>query len=73
MTIHEIKRRTAQTSPYYFSRKTMKFFGQTLKSFSVRKQPDGRYLISAPMLDNGRKVGTSERYFNPINNELELN
>ncbi len=73
MNIYQIKRLTAQTSPYYFSRETMKFFGQTLKSFSVRNQPDGRYLISAPMIDRGRRVGTSERYFNPTNNQLELN
>lgn len=73
MTISEIKSRTQSTSPYYFTSKTMKFFGQTMRSFSVKKQADGRYLISAPMTDRftGRNVGTSKRYFNPINNELE--
>jgi len=43
MTIYEIKRRTSKTS-YFFCRKTMKFFGQRLRDFRVRKQAD-KYLI----------------------------
>ena len=75
LNIYDIKRLTSETSPYYFSRKTLQFFGQTMRSFSVKKQADGRILISAPMQDRftGKIVGTSERYFNPINNELERN
>lgn len=75
MTIYEIKAKTAETSPYYFTRKTLQFFGQTMRSFSVKKQPDGRYKISAPIYDryNGKFAGESVRYFNPINNELEHN
>jgi len=74
MTIYEIKRRTAETSPYFFTPKTMKFFGQTMRSFSIRKQEDGRYLISAPMIDSttGRKMGETKRFFNPETNELQL-
>ena len=74
MTIYEIKRLSEANSPYYFVPKTMKFFGQTLISFKVYKQPDGRYLITAPMIDRyaGRTMGTSTRYFNPANNKLEL-
>jgi hypothetical protein len=71
MTIYEIKSRTQETAPYFFSRDTLRFFGQIMKSFSVRKQPDGRYKISAPMHDGQRQVGTTVRYFNPQNNELE--
>jgi hypothetical protein len=74
MTIQEIKNRTQETSPYFFTRNTMKFFHQTMRSFRVKKQPDGRYLITAPMKDfNGNKVGQTVRYFNPANNELETN
>ena len=75
MTISEIKNRTLETSPYFFSRKTLSFFGQTMRSFKVNKQADGRFLISAPMLDRstGRNMGTTKRYFNPINNTLEHN
>ena len=75
MTIYEIKRLTAETSPYFFTPKTMKFFGQTLRSFSVRKQSDGRFYISAPIYDRltGKVMGKTERYFNPVNNTLERN
>ena len=67
-TIYDIKYLTQETSPYYFTRDTMKFFGQTLKDFKVMAMDDGRYRISAPT-----KCGnTTVRYFNPTNNELEL-
>ena len=73
LTIYDIKRLTAETSPYFFVPKTLKFFGQTMRSFSVKKQPDGRYLITAPMKDRttGREMGTTKRYFNPTTNELQ--
>ena len=74
MTIYEIKERTQKTAPYFFSPQTMRFFGQTLKSFKVYKQPDGKYLISAPMKDrtnNNKMMGYTERLFNPTTNELE--
>lgn len=75
MTIQEIKERTAETAPFYFTPKTLKFFGQTLKSFKVTKQPDGRFKIAAPIKDKetGKVVGESVRYFNPGNNTLEHN
>lgn len=72
MTIYEIKQRTLATSPYFFSRSTMQFFHQTLRSFHVIRRPDGRYYIWAPMRDHsGRLVGRTERLFNPTTNELE--
>lgn len=73
MTISEIKNRTSETSPYYFSSKTMKFFGQTMKSFRVSKQLDGRYKISAPMKDRntGKLMGETVRFFNPVTNQLD--
>jgi len=75
MTIYEIKRRTLETAPYFFTAKTLKFFGQTMRSFRVRKQQDGRFLISAPMIDRftGRNMGETKRYFNPETNTLEHN
>ena len=73
MTIYEIKRLSEENSPYFFVPKTMKFFGQTMRSFSVKKMNDGRYYISAPMIDRftSSKIGVTERYFNPTNNKLE--
>lgn len=72
MTNYEIKRLTADSSPYYFTSKTLKFFGQTLKAFKVYKQADGRYLITCPIIDrNGKIQGHTERYFNPVTNNLD--
>lgn len=75
MTISAIKQATQQTAPYYFTRKTMQFFGQTMRDFMVYKQNDGRYRISAPIRDKntGKVIGQSVRFFNPVNNELEHN
>jgi hypothetical protein len=70
MTIYEIKHRTTENYPYFFDRKTMRFFGQTLRDFSVQKLPDGRYRITAPIRLDGRIVGTTERIFDPETNEL---
>jgi len=71
MTIYEIKQRSEETNPYFFSRKTLQFFGQTLKSFSVKKHGDG-YLISAKMYDyRGSFMGLTQRIFNPETNTLD--
>jgi len=70
MTIYDIKYRTQETSPYFFSRNTLKFFGQTMKSFKVYKQYDGRFMLCAPFGPSKPK-GETMRYFNPANNELE--
>jgi len=73
MTIYEIKERTQTTSPYFFTRDTLRFFYQTMSMFKTKKQADGRIFISAPMRDHtGRIVGHTERYFNPVNNQLEF-
>jgi hypothetical protein len=73
MTIYEIKERTQKTAPYYFDKKTLQFFGQTMRSFKVSKQEDGRYKISAPMKSYwDTPIGESVRFFNPLTNELEL-
>lgn len=73
MTIQQIKSLSSITAPNYFDKKTLKFFGQRMSDFKVKKQLDGRFLISAPMRNReGKVVGKSERYFNPLNNKLEL-
>jgi len=36
MTVSELKQNTEQTSPYYFTRKTMKFFGDSIRNYGVR-------------------------------------
>jgi hypothetical protein len=67
MTIYEIKDRTRETAPYFFSRDSMRFFKQTMRSFHVTKEADGRYLITAK---SGGHM--TVRHFNPTNNVLEM-
>jgi hypothetical protein len=71
MTIYEIKERTKETSPYFFSKDTMRFFGQTMRSFSVIKQADGKYLITAKSGKQWTETHYTKRLFNPLTNELE--
>ena len=79
MTIYEIKTRLEETAPKYFSRETMKFFGQTMKDFRVYKQEDGKFLISAPIRQRTRfsgseiwaTIGQTRKIFNPETNRLE--
>lgn len=64
-TIAEIKVWTYGKLPYFFSRSTMKSFGQTLKSFTVKRSPQGNIFIYAPMTDIGGETHgwTFRQYF----------
>lgn len=72
MTIFQIKKRTRDTSPYFFSPGTLRFFGQRMSSFTVQDLGGGKYRISAPIY-NSRDVmmGETVRIFNEATNELE--
>lgn len=73
MTIYEIKTRVAGHSPHFFDRDTLKFWGQTMRSFKIKKQPDGRYMITAPIRGlDGSAYDETKRFFNPKNNRLEF-
>jgi len=64
MTISEIKSKTLRKAPYFFDRKTLKFFGQTMSSFKVVKSKSGRVFIYAPMKDSrGVKVSFTVREY----------
>ncbi len=75
MTIYDIKRLTAKTNPYFFSRDTMKFFNQTLKDYRVYKHEQNNvkgFFIVASMKDHsGKNMGFTRRFFNPETNELD--
>ena len=79
MTIYEIKRRLEDSAPQFFSRETLKFFGQTMKDFRVYKQEDGKFLFTAPIRQRARfsgseiwaTIGQTRRIFNPETNMLE--
>lgn len=72
-SISDIEYAVRKTSPYFFSRASLQFFGQTKSSFTIGDQrEDGRYLISAPMKDSrGRLMGYTKRYYNPATKKLE--
>ena len=71
MTIYDIKRMSEDKAPYFFERKTLKFFNQTLKDFSVKKLNEEKYYISAPMRDSrGHQVGVTKRVFDVRTREL---
>jgi len=73
LTIYDIKYLSEKTEPYFFTRDTLKFFHQTMRDFHVKKQTDGKYYIYAVMRDHsGKKVGLTDRYFNPETNKLEF-
>lgn len=48
LTIYDIKYATLKESPYYFDRKTMKFFGQRMSDFKIVTSWSGRIFIYAP-------------------------
>ncbi len=55
-TVSEIKQATLRKSPYFFSRDTLKFFGQTMGSFKVAQSPRGNIYIYAKGYDTDRGV-----------------
>jgi hypothetical protein len=48
ITIEQIKEQTKRGSPYFFSRDTLKWWGQRLKDFRVVISPGGRIFLYAP-------------------------
>jgi hypothetical protein len=82
LTIYDIKYLLG-ASTHYFDRKTLQFFGQTLRDFKVTKLDDGRYELRAVLRqgkngsvcyevrDGKRYTMYSEKIYNPITNKLE--
>jgi hypothetical protein len=68
-TIYQIKEATKETAPYFFSRQTLKFWGQTMKSFKVYKTDVPHlFLIEGA---KGNAPFKTRRIFNALNNTLE--
>lgn len=76
LTIYDIKERIKKEYPYFFDRKTMRFFAQTMKSFKVQKINADLYYFYAPAYryceHTGKKKQThiTERWFIPSTNQL---
>ena len=56
-------RESLALGPYFFSKDTLKFFGQTMRSFRVEwhEKEKGIVRLFAPMKSDGKRVGTTER------------
>jgi hypothetical protein len=68
-SIYEIKRRTSKTAPYFFSRQTLKFWGQTMKSFKVYKtEVPHLFLIEGA---KGNAPFKTRRVYNSLTQTLE--
>jgi hypothetical protein len=74
LNIYGIKKNyESKTGGYYFSRSTLKFFHQTLRSFHVSKLNEETYFITAPIMDcRGKTVGDSTRVFDKTSGRLFL-
>jgi hypothetical protein len=74
MTIHQIKylvEKYDQSNKHFFSKSTLKFFGQDLDMFMVNKLNDNDYLCTCPCWDyTGRQIGYTERIFLVNENKL---
>jgi hypothetical protein len=67
-SIYEIKEATQKTAPYFFSRQTLKFWGQTMKSFKVYKTDvPHEFLIEA----KGKAPFKTRRIYNSLTHTLE--
>ncbi len=72
MTIYEIKKRTEKSNPYFFKRNALKFFGQKIKDFHVKKtKKSNLFYIYAQLKDHkGAVRGLTENLFDSNTNEL---
>ena len=61
-TVQSIRESLA-LGPYFFSKDTLNFFGQTMRSFKVEWHDKEKNIVRlfAPMKSNGERVGITER------------
>ena len=67
-TIYDIKEDTALSAPYFFSRDSMRCFGQTMRSFSISTTDDPRiFEVTAGMYGKSggvrKYMGTTRRFY----------
>ena len=72
MKIYEIKKRTEKSNPSFFSKNALKFFGQKMNDFHVKKtKKSNLFYIYAQLKDyKGTVRGLTERLFDSNTNEL---
>ena len=72
-TVYDIKQSLA-LGPHFFSRDTLRFFGQTLSSFKTEwhDKDQGILRLYAPIIDyRGDRMGTTERFLD-VNTFMEV-
>ena len=74
-TIAEIKRNTVKKAPYFFSPKTLKWFGQKMSNFKVHKTKSGKVYIYAKSYMTDHRTGKTDfmgyTVHEYINNDLK--
>lgn len=74
MTVSELKAKTQETEPFFFSRKTMKFFGDTMKNYGVRTfKKDGKTIYELYRKRPVKHGLNSSSYFDKNFNHIFLN
>lgn len=58
-SLAEVRARNMEAGFYFFSRDTMRFFGDTMRSFAVRNRPDGVFIerLKPMRTRDGRDMG----------------
>lgn len=70
-TIEEIARHNEEVGNQYFSRDTLRCFGQSLRSFTV-KEVKGRVFVYGRSYDGKQFMGYSLREYNPTSGHMDL-
>jgi len=68
MKKHEVIKRVKKVNPLYFSRKTMKHFGQTLRDFMIMKISENLYVLYCPNYSKTLLMNVSAVCYNAENN-----
>jgi len=71
MTIYQIKSAIEENYPYFFTPKTLKFFGQRMRDFKVYKLDSERVEIVAPIRIRGQVRMNDRRIFNLVKKDFE--
>ena len=73
-TLAEIKDANMEANQYFFTRDTMKFFGDTMRSFAVHHEDDRVYVVRVRAMHDrdGRNMGGvgDRRLFDPATGHI---
>lgn len=67
LTLSEIRAISLEKGRSFFARRTLKFFGETMKNYQVRHAPDGTIYIDR----RGGMAGDGTFVFDPVTGETD--